>query len=45
MPVISARDTTNNKNRVLALDGDKLRVVDSAVATALAGSLPSMAPP
>jgi hypothetical protein len=39
MPVISARDTTNNKNRVLALDGDKLRVVDSAVAAALAGSL------
>ncbi len=39
MPIISARDTTNNKNRVITMDGDKLLVKDSGVATALGGTL------
>jgi len=39
MPVSSARDTTNNKNRPLVMNGEKLVVKDDAVALALAGSL------
>ena len=39
MSLSLARDTTNNKNRVLAMDADKLLVKDAALATALAGTL------
>ena len=39
MPLILARDTTNNKNRALVLDGEKLTVKDQAVADALGGTL------
>jgi stage V sporulation protein SpoVS len=39
MPVSVARDVSNNKNRPLVMNGEKLVVKDDAVALALAGSL------
>lgn len=39
MPVATARDVSNNKNRPLVMNGEKLIVKDDAVALALAGTI------
>ena len=39
MPVATARDVSNNKNRPLVMNGEKLVVKDDAVALALAGTI------